>query len=101
MPTIEIIDDVKRSIYIISGYTILKNEDELILEIAIPHASLKYKIHSDEREPDINKIESFIVSQFNSAIKNNTSVCLEEYLIRSYIFIGTDENRKQFTAHKF
>lgn len=103
MSIIKITDDNNKIYtYTLSGYSISHLENALLLEIVLPNAILKYEIHSDTREPHITKIESFILNQFDDALKNNKTIYLNEFLVRSYIFIGMDpETRRQFTAKKY
>lgn len=103
MAIIKITDDNNnKQSYNLLGYSIrTKEEKVIILEINTSVSSVKYRIWSDSRESDINKIELFISDLFDTALKNNKTVYLDEYLVRMYIYIGDGiEIRKQFSAKK-
>lgn len=102
MSLIKITDDNnKKTTCQLQGYSISPYEEGLLLEISTPNFSLKYLLHPDRRENNINKMETYITSLFDDALQNNKTVYLEEYLVRNYIFIGDGkELRKQFTGNK-
>ena len=102
MSLIKITDDNgKKTACQLQGYSTSPYEEGLLLEIFTPNTDLKYLIHSDMRERNINIIETYITTLFDDVLQNNKTVYLEEYLVRSYIYIGDGkELRRQFTAKK-
>lgn len=102
MALIKITDDnYKKTTCSLLSYSILLGEEGLLLEISIPNACIKYLLHSDRNERNMNNIEAFISTLFDDALLNNKMVHLEEYLVRHYIIIGDDKERmRQFTAQK-
>lgn len=94
-------DNDKISEYKFDDYTLSIDGDSLILELInndIP--SFRYQIMSDVRQPDLGSIQDFITSQLKQAVSENQPFVLSEYLVRAYIYIGSDDERRQFTAHK-
>lgn len=87
--------------YIFNNWRLFENEGNLVLELlANDEINCRYLIHKDKREPDINAIQKFITSELENASSGTQAFILSEYLLRDYIYIGSDENRRQFTAQK-
>lgn len=93
-------DDDSVTTYSFNTYTISPSEKGLLLKISTLEEPLKYIINSDRRAADIQEIETFISDYFSDVLTNNTTAYIDEYLDRSYLFIGDDKNCRQFTAHK-
>lgn len=94
-------DDDKTSEHKFDDYALAIDGDSLILELIdnnIP--SFRYQIMSDVRQPDLSSIQDFITSQLKQAVSEEHPFVLSEYLARAYIYIGSDDERRQFTAHK-
>ncbi|MBD5467423.1 MAG: hypothetical protein HDR21_04625 [Lachnospiraceae bacterium] len=113
MALIEIIDDNNKTTYgIFNTYSFGKPEDEgegegVVLEVNYGFGIVvKYLIHPDRREPDINTIKSSISDIFNKILPNpnpNLIAYIEEHLNSKFIYIGgekDEETRKKFTAQK-
>lgn len=94
-------DNDKISEYKFDDYTLTIDGDSLILELIdnnIPR--FRYQIMSDDRQPNLGNIQDFITSQLKQAVSGERPFVLSEYLARVYIYIGSDDERRQFTAHK-
>lgn len=96
-------DDAKSTSYNLIGHKIdVDNEkNRLELTLVTKNENIKYLINTDARQPNLPCIENFITKEFEKAFKNKSPFIIEEYLERSYIFIGDDDESKQFTAIKY
>ncbi len=68
--------------------------DRIKVFISTDKGELVYEIHSDDREPDIEKIRGFIDKAFSNPFT------ISEDCVRCYISIITDAEIRKFTAHK-
>lgn len=62
--------------------------------------TLRYLIHSDAREPNLSGIKEFLTQQLETAVSDDGKFILSEYLERIYIYVGNEEDRRQFIATK-
>lgn len=100
MATIKIKDDnSKTTTSIFTGYSLEPLEEEIVLEVYYTNGSAKYSIHSDDREPNMYNIETFISNYFDNVLTNNLTGYIYEYLRREYISIG-EEDHRQFYCSK-
>lgn len=87
--------------YVFDNYNLSTVDDGLTLELLVNgKPGLRYQIMSDTREPEFDRIKNFITNQLEKAASGEHPFVLSEYLIRAYIDIGSDDERRQFTAHK-
>lgn len=100
---ISTMNESKQVTYNLLGYSFqpIEIEQVTILEINSSVDSIKYRIWADENARDIDKINSFISSQFENALLNNKIVHLIEEPTRNYIYFNTDdESRKMFSGRR-
>lgn len=77
-----------------------QEENALLFTLeASANRTFAYKIHADTREPDIYSIREHILNEIQNAFTEKSVFCITEYLDRNYIYIGTGDNRRQFTAN--
>ena len=93
-------DDDNTTSYSLKDYSILENDNELLLTLNSDDKIIKYAIRSDTREPNLSWIKQFITQQLDCAFSNEEAFVVSEYLQRMYIFIGSDDDRRQFTANR-
>ncbi|EOS37015.1 hypothetical protein C808_03915 [Lachnospiraceae bacterium M18-1] len=93
-------DDDNTTSYSLKDYSILENDNELLLTLNSDDKIIKYAIRSDTREPNLSSIKQFITQQLDCAFSNEEAFVVSEYLQRMYIFIGSDDDRRQFTANR-
>ncbi|MCQ2015414.1 hypothetical protein [Clostridium butyricum] len=92
-------DSNKSTSYTLSDYNISVQGNQLSLELSLNTSiTIQYIISKDTREPDISIIKLYIDNQLSNVRNGISSVTIEEFLRRNYIYIGND--RRQFTAHK-
>ena len=100
---ITIMNEDKQATYNLLGYSFQPAEIEqvTILEINTSIGSIKYRIWTDENVTDIDKIKSFISSQFEDALLYNKIVYLKEEPSRDYIYFNADDElRKMFSGRR-
>ena len=62
---------------------------------------LKYRVCSDEREPDLSLIQRDLYSGLSKVRDDNADIEIEEYMQRDYLFVRyPDGTSKQYTARK-
>ena len=84
----------------LKNFEVISKSNALLLNLYIDNITIKYIIHSDAREPDIAEINTFLTTQLENARAGAKDVKICEYLKRSYIYIETDNDIRQFTANK-
>lgn len=92
-------DEVIEYDIVSSNLSIVGNK--LLLELIVnDKLSIRYAIRADDREPNIDRIQTFIAEQLKQASSGNQPFLLFENLERSYIYIGPDDEDRQFSADK-
>ena len=64
--------------------------------------SVKYRISTDERHPDLQQIKNDFIQGLTIAKTTDSSIDIEEYLERMYIFVNfpNASDNNQYTARK-
>ena len=97
--------DKEKERYEVDEVNLEKDADNkgLILNFKVQHGStVKYHIHEDTRENDINRIYNYLVDCKEKSEQSGKPFLVDEYLVRHYIFVSVegDEVRTQFTAQR-
>ena len=75
--------------------------DIIILEIITDKGVFKYKIHSDDRFPDLLQIKTHIDTSLQQAIQNYYNVEISEYTERDYLFFDVQSiGQNQYTGRR-
>lgn len=93
-------DNDNQTIYHLKNHEITVTDYEVILTLNTDKQTIKYGIRVDTRAKDLADIENFITKQLQETYLHDKPFIISEYLQRMYIFIGDDENSRQFTADK-
>ena len=89
-----------KAMFQIKEYKLEEKEDILLLTLKTSVGDIEYSISTDIREPNLKKIQDFLCNQIEKTMYEGKTLYISEYLNRSYIYVGEDGERKQFTAFK-
>lgn len=86
--------------YNLKNYEIIITNDELRLTLITDKQTINYGIRADMREGELTSIKDFISELLQESYSKGKPFKISEYLQRMYIFIGDENNCRQFTANR-
>lgn len=86
----------------LNSYSLEIENQKILLNLSTDLFEASYKISSDTRNPDLNKIYNDLNEELNFVKENNNAIFkITEYLERYYIYVTFHNGKlEQYTAHK-